>query len=122
MKRILAPAGQRTRILRLLSDSIPQTVRFTARRVDCGGPPEGTVEISRIRWFVRQPTEIRPLEPDQAIPKGFADVDYAIDVTPQADTEIVFQTRHFRMSALIWVLVAVVVLSVVSALVVPLLR
>lgn len=121
MKRIVAPAGRRTRILRMLSDSIPQTVRFTARRVDGGGPPGGTVEISRIRWFVRQPTEIRPLEPDQAIPKGFADVDYAIDVTPRADTEIVFQSRHFRMSALVWVIAAVIVLAAISAVVVPLL-
>lgn len=117
MKSIAARAGERTKVLHIFSDSIPQTVRFTATPAGAGG----TVEVVRRRWFVRRPPEVHPLRAEQAFDKGFADVDYTIHVTPDRDVTIAFQSRHFERKALFWVLGGVIVLAVVAALIVPLL-
>ena len=120
MKTIIVPAGKRTRILHMVSDSIPQTVRFTALDAENGGLATGTVEIQRRPWFLPAPPERAPLQPENRFQKGFADVTYAITVTPDRDTRIVFSSRHFERHILFTVLIAVAVLGALSALLVPL--
>lgn len=120
-REIVAVGGERTRILHLFSDSLPQTIRFTARPADSDDPPAGTVEVSRRRWFVPQPPSFWPLAQQQAFHKGFADVDYAIYVTPERDTTIAFQTHHLRSKHLVGILGGVVLLAILSAVLVPLL-
>ncbi len=44
MKQIVARAGERTKILHIFSDSIPQQVRFAASPLLSGEPVGGTVE------------------------------------------------------------------------------
>ncbi|MCP4385262.1 MAG: hypothetical protein GY798_28275 [Hyphomicrobiales bacterium] len=119
MKELTARAGERTKILHVFSDSIPQTVRFAARRITDGGSPDGTVEVIRRRWFRRQPPQSYRLRTEQKFHKRFADVDYAIYVTPDHDVSIAFQTRHLERSVLLWIIGGIVALAVLSALFVP---
>ena len=121
MKRLIARSGERTKILHIVSDSLPQTARFTARCLAGDGPPRGVVEVVRRRWFARKPPEIHALAARQSFPKGFADVDYAIYVTPEGDTEIVFESRHFERHVLYRLLAGLVVLAILSAVLVRLL-
>lgn len=119
MKQVTAKAGKRTKILHIFSDSIPQSIRFTATSLSGGQPPGGSIEITRRPWFVRT-VETFPLRAEQVFRKGFADADYAIHVTPDEDVRIAFQTRHFEKKTLFIVLAALVVLGALSAVLVPL--
>jgi hypothetical protein len=116
MKQIVARAGERTKILHIFSDSIPQKVRFVAKPLVAGEPVGGTVEVVRWHWFARAPIETFPLRTEQAFDKRFADIDYAIFVTPESDVRIAFQSRHFERTTLFVILGVVVILGVLGAL------
>ena len=57
-----------------------------------------------------------PLRSEQAFSKRFADIDYAMFVTPESDVRIAFQSRHFERSALFAILGVVAVLGAFGAL------
>jgi hypothetical protein len=116
MKQIVARAGQRTKILHIFSDSIPQQVRFAAIPLVAGAPVGGTVEVDRWHWFAKAPGETFPLRTEQAFNKRFADIDYAVFVTPDSDVRIAFQSRHFERNTLFAILGVVLVLGVLGAL------
>ena len=116
MKQIVARAGERTKILHIFSDSIPQQVRFVASPLVAGEPVGGTVEVVRRHWFAKAPAETFPLRSEQAFNKRFADIDYAIFVTPESDVRIAFQSRHFERSTLFAILGVVAALGVLGAL------
>ena len=119
MRTIDIKAGERAEVLRIFSDSVPQTVRFTAETTD-GCPVGGAVEIVRRPWFITKPVEHHPLLARQSFPKGFTDVDYAIYVTPDTDTRVTFQSRHLQRRTLFRILGGLVIFGLLSALVVPL--
>lgn len=114
-REMICPKGARTRILHIFSDSIPQSVRFTAEPVP-GGALEGVVEVERTAFLLRRKVERAPLASRNTFDKGFLDTNYAVYVTPAQDTKVTFETRHFRSRMLILVLGAVVVLGVVAGL------
>ena len=114
MAETRASAGTRTRILHILSDSVPQSVRFTAEPVAGAGEPTGLVEVERSRLFAGRRTEQHPLQPQNTFQKGMFDVVYSVFVTPDEDTEIVFQSRHVRSRWLIWVLVLVLIAGIAA--------
>jgi len=100
------PAGARTRILHLFSDSVPKTIRFTAEGTD-GAPPTGTVEIVR----TGRATVARPLGAENAVEKGFTDWNYSLYVTPDRDCRVTFQGRHVESW---WIIAAIVILALIS--------
>lgn len=122
MKDLVVGAGERTRILHIVSDSIPQDVTFTVSLVGKNGPPSGTVEIVRSPWFLKKRSERHPMQARQTFRKGFADVDYAVYLTPAQDIRVTFQSRHLERRMLFWILGAVAALAVLAAMAVPLLR
>ncbi len=97
----------------MVSDSIPSKPRFTAETVD-GHPVRGKVEV--IRGLFGSTTETHELASENVVTKGFLDANYSIYVTPETETNITFETRHFRASALMWVLAIVVVIGVIASL------
>ena len=115
MKQIVARAGERTKILHIFSDSIPQEVRFAASPLVAGEPLGGTVEVVRRHWIARAPAETFPLRTEQAFKKRFADIDYAIFVTPESEVRIAFQSRHFERSTLFTILGVVAALGALGA-------
>jgi hypothetical protein len=121
MKRLIARAGVRTKILHIYADSIPQKVQFTAQAVSGYDWPEGTVEVVRRRGMFWRKPEFSPLAPEQTLTKRATDIDYAVFVTPAEDVEIAFQTRHFEKHMLFWLLGGLVVIAILSLLLIPLL-
>jgi hypothetical protein len=115
-RTIDCPAGTRTRILHILSDSIPQSVRFAAEPVDGASAPGGTVEVERAGLFTGRRTERAPLAADNRFRKGMFDARYAVYVTPVRDTRIVFRSRHLTAGMLAVALGIVAVLGVVGGL------
>jgi hypothetical protein len=120
MKDLVVKAGERTKILHIVSDSIPQDVTFTVSPVGGNGRPSGTAEIVRSPGFLRKRTERHPVQPAQTFRKGFADVDYALYLTPGEDVRVAFQSRHLERRTLFWILGAVAALAVLAAVAVPL--
>jgi hypothetical protein len=115
MRDILVSKGERTRILHLWSSSLFGWIRFTAK-TSSGKPPTGKVETS-IRSFLTSYEIKYPLATEHKFRKRMATTNYQIYVTPDEDTTITFQTRHFQAHQLFWVFGLVVVLGVLSALV-----
>ena len=107
MRNVICAQGDRTRILHILSDSVPQTVRFTAHAVAPDGVAEGfvegalegalegIVEVERSTFLRRRKAERLPLEPQNSLRKGMFDIRFAVFVTPAQNTRIVLESRHF---------------------------
>lgn len=95
MREVMCRAGERTRVLHLFSDSVPQSVRFTACSLEGDGTVSGTVEIVRSVLPVGGRVAAVPLAPENAFRKSMFDTRYSVYVTPSTDTRIVFRTRHF---------------------------
>jgi len=120
MKDLVVGAGERTRILHIVSDSIPQDVTFTVSPVGGSGAPSGTVEIVRSPWFLKKRSEHHPIQPRQTFRKRFADVDYAVYLTPGEEVRVAFESRHIERRTLFWILGTVVALAILAAVAVPL--
>lgn len=116
MAEILIRAKERRRILHLVSDSIPQQVRFEATAV-AAGPVSGEVEVAGSRWLFRKAPVRQPLQRDNRVHKGAFDALFSIYVTPDQDTRITLRSRHFTARMLAWVLLAVGAVGVAGALV-----
>jgi len=116
MKNILTPGQERTRILHILSDSVPQTVRFEAEAVRGGGNPSGVVEVERSVFFFTHRKEEHPLQAENNLKKGMFDTSYAVFVTPDQDTKINFKTRHVTSRKLFWVLGIVLAAGLIAGL------
>lgn len=106
-------AGERMRVLHMVSDSIPATPSFHAEGLD-GNAPSGRIEV--MRGLFGSSTESHALGATNTVTKGFWDANYSVYVTPDTDTKITFETRHVRASILFWILLAVVVVGLVSGL------
>lgn len=119
MAEIRIAAGERRRILHLVSDSIPQTVRFSARPVAGSGSATGRVEVAGSRWLWRKPPVELPLADENAIAKGWLDTLFSIYVTPDQDVQVTMRSRHFTARLLLIVLVAVILLAAAAAFLVP---
>ena len=122
MKTMTLRKGERARVVHLFSDSMPQTVRFTAEPVSGDGPVSGQVEVAGSNWLFPKPVVPHELAAENALPKGMWDTRYSIYVTPDQDTKITFQTRHFTSGLLVIVIAIVVALAVGSTLAMTVLR
>jgi hypothetical protein len=109
-------AGERRRIVHMVSDSIPQQVRFRAEPLG-GGSVAGTVEVQGSRWLFRKPPETTALQPQNVVAKGFWDTLFSVSVIPERDVRITMESRHFGSRLLLIVLAAVVVLGVAGVIV-----
>lgn len=119
MKTTLIRKDERQRILHLFSDSIPQTVRFSAVAADGSDRLAGTVEVAGSRWLFGKPPVHHPLAHRNAVRKGMFDTHFSIYVTPEQDTEVTLHSRHFTSKMLVWTLAAVIVLAIVAAVMTP---
>jgi hypothetical protein len=125
-REVICPKDARTRILHILSDSIPQSVRFTAEPVGAepvGAEPVGAepalaglIEIERGGSVIGRKAEQAPLVARNEFRKSLFDSRYAVFVTPGQDTRIVFQSRHFTSRLLFIALGIVLVLGVIAGL------
>lgn len=106
-------AGERVRVLHMVSDSIPATPRFRAETSD-GSSISGKIEV--VRGLFGSTSELQDLGAENTVIKGFWDANYSVYVTPDRDTTITFETRHVRSSLLVWVLLAVLAIGLVSGL------
>lgn len=116
MAEILIRAKERQRILHLVSDSIPQRVRFEATALGAGHV-SGRVEVVGSRWLFPKPPALHPLQPENVIHKGFFDTLFSVYVTPDQDTRITMRSQHFTSRMLFWVLLAVLMAGIAGVLV-----
>ncbi len=112
-RRVSVSKGQRTKVFRLFSSSVPSTINFEAV---ADGPVGGVVEVDRWHWFSWK-TETHPLVAHNAIEKGFADADFVIHVTPDVDCDIVFGRKTGGGALTAILLVAVVIVAIAFVLI-----
>ncbi len=115
-REVICPRGARTRVLHIVSDSIPQSVRFTAEPVEADRTLEGTVDVERGGSVFGRKSERASLAARNEFRKGFFDSRYAVFITPAQDTRVVFQSRHVTSRMLFVALAVVVVLGAVAGL------
>ncbi len=113
-KEFLVKAGETRQILWLFSSSIPGKVKFRAEPVD-GSPPRGKVEINVKKMFSTVGRQ-QDLLDRNVLDKGFTESNYKVLVTPEVDTRIIFETRHFRAETFFVILAGIMILGLVSAL------
>lgn len=116
MKRISVKKGERTPILHIVSDSIPQSVLFGARPLEGDEPVGGTVEVERRTLLGRRAPITYALQPENRIRKGFWDTGFKIFVTSDRDAEIEFRTRHFTANWLLLTLGTMLLLGLAAGL------
>ena len=110
-KRFSIAAGQRVKVFRLFSSSIPSTINF---EVQAEGEVSGTVEVDRWYWFNWQ-KETLPLQPHNAIEKRFGDGDFIIHVTPDQNCEVIFGRKKYGGPLLLIALLASVIILIAMA-------
>ena len=106
-------AGETKEILWIFSSSIPGKIRFHAQGVD-DEPARGKIHVDVNTLFNARRDEF-DLAAENVLNKGFWDANYKVSVTPETDTKIEFQTRHFRAGTLFIILAAIMILGIVSA-------
>lgn len=111
---ITCPKGKRTRILHILSDSIPQRVRFDAEPPGSADEVDGLVEIERSGLLTGKKTERSPLQRQNRVYKRMFDARYAVFVEPEQDTRITLQSRHLTSRMLLIALGVVLMLGVAA--------
>ncbi len=109
-------AGERRRILRRISNSVPMTYRFRAEPVDGDGPVSGIVEVKGSRWIFPAPPVTQPLGPINEVAKGAWDTVFTVTVVPDRDVTVTFEDGTIRSGRLlIGMAVAVVVVAAAVA-------
>jgi hypothetical protein len=91
MKTVEIQRGERRRIIRRFSSSIPRTFSFGVEALNGTGEVSGTVEVAGSRWLFSKPPVLLDLEPTMVVEKGFWDTLYSVYVTPDQDVRVVFR-------------------------------
>lgn len=113
-KEFLIKAGETKQVLNLFSSSVPGQIRFRAETVD-GSEPRGKVTARVQKWFSWSDRE-SDLAPTNILDKAFSESNYKVMVTPETDTKIIFETRHFRAEIFFVILAAIMILGLISGL------
>jgi len=111
-------AGQRTKVVSYLSDSISRTISFDIRG---DAAPSGTIDITSRWMLVRAETKELPLGPSNTLEKSWLQSPYAIHVTSETDAELHFPEASRTGNLLIYALAGLVVLAAIAAVALPLL-
>jgi hypothetical protein len=88
MRPVVVRAGDRVRLIRKRSGSIPRTFRIRTERLDDGGPISGVIEIYGSRWLFKKPPIEISLAPEVAVYKGFWDTLFSVFVVPDQDVRV----------------------------------
>lgn len=91
MKTIEIQRGERHRIIRRFSSSIPKSFYFDVEPLNGSGEVSGTVEVAGSRWLFSKPPVMLDLVPTMAVEKGFWDTLYSVFVTPDQDVRVVLR-------------------------------
>jgi len=83
--------GERLRVLRRFSNSIPRTFTFDVEPVGGPGEVSGTVEVVGSRWLFPKPPLVLELRPTMNVQKGFWDTLFSIFVIPDQDVRVIFR-------------------------------
>lgn len=91
MKVIEIQRGERCRIIRRLSSSIPRSFSFDVGPLSGLGEVSGTVEVAGSRWLFSKPPVLLDLVSTMTVEKGFWDTLYSVFVTPDQDVRVVLR-------------------------------
>lgn len=116
MRTIHCPAAERTQIVHILSDSLPQWVRFTAEAPGgvAEGAVDGAVEIERSALFGRRRTARAPLAAESRRGKAMVHTRFAVYVTPVHATRVAPHSRHLS-SLRLWLALGLVLAAGIAA-------
>jgi len=95
MREVELKAGEKTKILHLMTRAFRTRVVFDVETAD-GSPPRGEMEISHGSAIVGRKTATMPLEAHNTYEKPWNQHGYQIHVTSETDATVRFHTRHIR--------------------------
>jgi len=114
MKAIDIKAGQRTKIISRISNSIPATYRFEAEALSDATGLSGTVEVKGSNWLFPKAAVEQPLQPVNSVEKTMWDTFYKVYVTPQTDVRITMAGSSFPGMGIILAIAGLVVIAAAS--------
>jgi len=91
MRELRVSAGERRRVLRRFSSSIPRTFTFDVEPEDGSSEISGRVEVRGSRWLFPKPPVVLELRPTMRVDKGFWDTVYSVFITPDQDVWVTFR-------------------------------
>ncbi|NQV06750.1 hypothetical protein HQ535_09370 [bacterium] len=89
MKEVVIHAGERSRVLRRFSSSIPRRFSFDVELLGGSGEVSGTVEVAGSRWLFSKPPLMLELRRAMTVEKGFWDTLFSVFITPDQDVRVV---------------------------------
>lgn len=104
MKTIEIKAGERTRIIHKLFNSMPANYRFEVAPAIVGGSVSGIVEITGSSGFLPKTSRTQDLSEINMVEKSMMESFFGVYVVPDTDVKI---TVTGSFSKWIWVLLAV---------------
>ncbi len=114
MPTVSIRAGERTRIIRKLSNSLATEYELSVQPVNPGESVSGEIEVSGSSWLFPKTPERMPLQAENIVRKGTWDTLYSVYVRPESDV-IVSVTGGSVKSRFLYLIIAIVIVAVVAA-------
>jgi len=115
MREVHLKAGERTKILGLMTRNLSARIIFEAEMLD-GSQVSGTIITEHGSVFTGRKTATIPLEPLNAFDKPWNQHGYQIFVNADADAVVRFHTRHIRDVHIYGVMAVMTVIAVIGGL------
>ncbi len=114
MREVVLAAGQKIKVLHLMTRAFRVRVEFDVKTAD-GSAPRGEVELSHGSTIVGRKTATLPLEAHHIFEKPWNQHGYQIHITSETDATVRFHTRHIREVHIHW---AMAIMTIAFALIV----
>ena len=95
MREVDVKAGERTKVLGLMTRNLRARVEFEVEAAD-GLPPRGVIEASHGSALVGRKTATLPLSALNTFDKPWNQHGYQIHITSETDAVVRFRTKHIR--------------------------
>ncbi len=121
MKTINIKAGEKTRIIRKVSNAMAVNYSFSVQPATAGEKIAGEIEISGSSWIFPKAPVRQKLSADNVVTKGMWDTFYSVYVTPKHDVTVSLEGGSFN-SRFFYLIAGIVILAILSSLIPFLLR
>ena len=113
MKTMEIQKGEKTRIIRRFSNSLPMSFHFKVEPMADGDNLSGIVEISGSNWLFPKAPLTQALKRENTVSKTVWDTFYSVYVTPGADVRITFEKS--RTTNFLPLLITAIMITAVAA-------
>ena len=109
MEETTIKAGEKTRIIRKVSNSMATKYQFSVKPVVSGQTVSGKVEIAGSSWLANKKPVMQALRSDNEVSKGMWDTFYSVYVIPDQDVVVSLSSSQLNSKMIYLVLVIAII-------------